>query len=321
MSLLHLLHLRRGRPSGVRAREYGMLPASLAVLLAGCGASSAASPSSLSAKTPTGAAPALARVVPAAHRGSTVSAALNVYQPYEIYSNNAAVFTGIDPELYQAMGRLLGITFQVRDVPFNEVIPGIQAGRYQVSSPLGDFIQRRQVVTFVDYARGASSLLVSASSRYRPATVLGLCGHPIGIETGTAETTVTQDISHMCAARGKTPVAVHEFADESAITLALASGRLDGGLSDAAPNSYTARQSGGQFVSLALSGGGSIPGWGATFGIAVTRGSWLAAAILAAMRELRSDGTYGQIFRKWKLALEMLPASAIKINASSQQGG
>jgi polar amino acid transport system substrate-binding protein len=150
---------------------------------------------------------------------------------------------------------------------------------------------------------------------------MDLCGHAIGIETGTAETTVTQDISRMCTAAGKQPLAVHEYTDESSITLALASGRLDGGLSDAAPNSYTAKQAGGQFVNLPLSGGNGIPGWGATFGIAVPKGSWLAAAIQAAMRELRSDGTYTSIFNQWGLSLEMLPASAIKINGSTQQEG
>jgi polar amino acid transport system substrate-binding protein len=311
-------HIRRRRPVTVMWRAGALAFAGL-VALAGCG--SPGTSSAPSAQPGTARAATLAKLVPAAHRGSTVKAALNVYQPYEIYSNNAAIFTGIDPELYQAMGRLLGITFQIHNVPFNEVIPGIQAGRYQVSSPLGDFVQRQQVVTFVDYARGASSLLVSSSSAFRPSTVMDLCGHSIGIETGTAETTVTQDISSMCTKAGKGPLAVHEYTDESSITLALASGRLDGGLSDAAPNSYTAKESGGQFINRPLSGGTGIPGWGATFGIAVPKDSWLAPAMLAAMRELRSDGTYSRIFSQWDLSLEMLPASAMKINGSNQQEG
>jgi polar amino acid transport system substrate-binding protein len=290
------------------------------LLAAGCGSSGhAASPTAAPASGAS--ASALAKAVPAADRGTTVHAALNVYQPYEIYSTNGPVFAGIDPELYQVMGHLLGITFQIHNVPFNEVIPGIQAGRYQVSSPLGDFVQRQRVVTFVDYARGASSLLVSASSAYRPSAVLGLCGHPIGIETGTAEDQVTQAISGKCKAAGKRPVDVHQYADENSITLALASGRLDGGLSDAAPNSYAAKTSGGRFLNVPLSGGEGIPGWGATFGIAVPKGSWLAPAVLAAMRELRANGTYSRIFNQWDLSLEMLPASQIKINGSNQQEG
>jgi polar amino acid transport system substrate-binding protein len=326
--------LQTGQGRLARVRGRALAAAGIVLLLAGCGVLAGCGSTSLSTSSPAGSgspgspgssptarAGTLASVVPAAHRGSTVYAALNVYQPYEIYSNNAAVFTGIDPELYQAMGRLLGITFQIHNVPFNEVVPGIQAGRYQVSSPLGDFVQRQQVVTFVDYARGASSLLVSSSSTFRPTAVMDLCGRAIGIETGTAESTVTQDISHMCTAAGKQPLAVHQYADESSITLALASGRLDGGLSDAAPNSYTAKQSGGQFVNLPISGGSAIPGWGATFGIAVPKGSWLAPTILAAMKELRGNGTYSSIFNQWDLSLEMLPASAIKINGSKQQEG
>ncbi len=314
-------HVRRGRPARFVWRACALVSAGIFVVVAGCGSPGTSSSDAASAESPTAPAATLAKLVPPAHRGSTVYAALNVYQPYEIYSNSAAVFAGIDPELYQAIGRLLGITFQIHNVPFNEVIPGIQAGRYQVSSPLGDFIQRQQVVTFVDYARGASSLLVSSSTAFRPSTVLDLCGHAIGIETGTAETTVTQAISRMCTAAGKKPLAVHEYTDESSITLALASGRLDGGLSDAAPNSYTAKQSGGQFINLPLSGGSGIPGWGATFGIAVPKGSWLAPAILAAMKQLRSDGTYSRIFSQWNLSLEMLPASAIAIDGSKQQEG
>lgn len=315
---------RRSRGTDATARR--LAAASVAVLGSGVLLLATACGSSGQGNSPVGASASnastspLAKVVPAADRGATVSAALSAYQPYEIYGTGGAGFTGIDPELYQAMGRLLGIRFQILNVPFNEVVPGIQAGRYQVSSPLGDFVQRQKVVTFVDYAKGASSLLVSSSSTYRPSTVIGLCGHSIGIETGTAEAQVTQTISARCKAAGKHPLDVHQYTDENSITLALSSGRLDGGLSDASANSYAAKLSGGRYLNLPLSGGEGMPGWGATFGIGVPKGSWLASALLAAMKELQADGTYSRIFHQWNLSLEMLPESQIKINGSQQEG-
>ena len=291
-------------------------------LLAGCGsgASSGSAGGPATAGASSGAAAAagdaqLAKAVPAAWRGKTLTVAVTVFPPYEILSNGR--ITGLDPDLYAALGQILGVRFRVVQTTFDSIIPGLQAGRYQVASPMGDFVERQQVLDLADYAKGSSSLLVAATSTYRPANVMQLCGQPIGIEAGSAETGVTSVLNQRCHAAGKPAVNIRTFPDVSAATVATSSGQVRGVLSDSAANGYAAKESGGTYDSLLISGGSNIPGWGATFAMGTPKGSGLAAALVAGLKQLKAGGTYNKIFAKWSLSFAAMPAGAFKVDGSA----
>jgi polar amino acid transport system substrate-binding protein len=293
-------------------------------LVAGCGSSSSSGSSASSAPGGT-ASPAaakvpadapLARDVPAAWRGKTLTVAVTVFPPYEVLSNGT--ITGLDPGLYQALGKELGVQFHIVQTTFDSIIPGLQAGRYQVSSPLGDFVERQKVLDMADYAKGSSSLLVPSSATFRPTNVMQLCGQTIGIESGSAETGVTSVLSQRCKAAGRPTVTVRMFPDVSSAAVAATSGQIRGVLTDAAANAYAAQQAKGTFDNLPLSGGSDIPGWGATFAMGTPKGSGLAAALIAGLRQLAANGTYDKIFGKYGLlSLEAIPASDFKVDGST----
>jgi polar amino acid transport system substrate-binding protein len=182
---------------------------------------------------------------------------------------------------------------------------------------LGDFVERQDVVSFVDYARGGSSVLVKGGGSFMPHDVSDLCGHTIGIETGSAEDNVTQVISQQCQQAGKPALTVNTYPDVAAATLAVSSGRADGLLTDSAANGYAAKQSGGQFVSAPLSGGESIPGFGATFGIVFQKDSGLGTPLLGALQKLVASGVYARIFEQWGLQDNEIPPDQMKINGST----
>jgi polar amino acid transport system substrate-binding protein len=257
----------------------------------------------------------LAHAVPAEWRGKTLTVAITVFPPYEILSNGQ--IAGLDPDLYHALGQVLGVRFRLVQTTFDSIIPGLQAGRYQVASPIGDFVERQQVLDMADYAKGSSSLLVAGMSTYRPANVMQLCGQPVGIEAGSAETGVTSVLNQRCRVAGKPAVSVRAFPDVSAAAVAASSGQVRGVLSDAAANGYAARGSKGAYVSLLLRGGSGIPGWGATFSMGTPKGSGLAAALVAGLRQLDANGTYRKIFARWGLSFETIPASAFKVDGST----
>lgn len=236
-----------------------------------------------------------------------------MFPSFEIFGPNNEI-QGADPDLYQALGQVLGLKFNIINTQFSTIIPGIQAGRFDLSSPLGDFVERQDVVSFVDYARGGSSVLVKGGSSFQPHDVSDLCGHTIGIETGSAEDTVTQVISQRCQQAGKPALTVNTYPDVAAATLAVSSGRADGLLTDSAANGYAAKQSGGQFVSEPLTGGDAIPGFGATFGIVFQKDSGLGEPLLGALQKLVANGTYARIFEQWGLQDNELPADQMKIN-------
>lgn len=291
-----------------------------AVLAAGCSSgsgSAAGSGTAASSSSATAAANApLAKDVPAAWRGKTLTVAVTVFPPYEIVANGQV--TGLDPDLYQALGQELGVKFHIVQTTFDSIIPGLQSGRYQVASPLGDFVERQQVVDMADYAEGASSLLVPASSTYRPKNVMELCGQAIGIESGSAEVGVTSTLNQQCKSAAKPAATIRTFPDVSSATVAATSGQIRGVLTDAAANAYAAQQAKGQFDNLPISGGTDIPGWGATFAMATPKGSGLAQALVAGLKQLAADGTYKQIFTKYGLmSLEAIPASDLKVDGST----
>lgn len=310
--------MRRQTFRRLRSLAMGASAACLAGgLLAACGSSGSTASSAGSSAAPakaTASAP-LAHAVPAAWRGKTLAVAVTVFPPYEILSNGQII--GLDPDLYQALGQVLGVRFRIVQTTFDSIIPGLQAGRYQAASPMGDFVERQQVLDLADYARGSSSLLVAATSSYRPTNVMQLCGQPIGIEAGSAETGVTSVLNQRCHAAGKPAVSIRTFPDVSAATVATSSGQVRGVLSDSAANGYAAKESSGTYDSLLLSGGSNIPGWGATFAMGAPKGSGLAAAFVAGLRYLEANGTYNKIFAKWSLSFAAIPGSEFKVDGSS----
>lgn len=259
----------------------------------------------------------LAQQVPQQYRSKgELTVATTVFPSFEIFGANNEI-QGADPDLYQALGQVLGLKFNVTNTQFSTIIPGIQAGRFDLASPLGDFVERQDIVTFVDYSRGGSSVLVKAGSSFQPKDVSDLCGHSIGIETGSAEDNVTQVISQQCQQAGKPALTVNTYPDVAAATLAVSSGRADGLLTDSAANGYAAKQSGGQFVSAPLTGGESIPGFGATFGFVLQKDSGLAAPLLGALQKLVAAGVYDRVFQQWGLQDNELPPAQMKINGST----
>ena len=294
-----------------------------AVLAAGCSSgpsstssSSAGSGSASTASTAAAMNAPLAKDVPAAWRGKTLTVAVTVFPPYEMISNDQV--TGLDPDIYQALGQELGVKFKIVQTAFDSIIPGLQSGRYQVASPMGDFVERQKVLDMADYAKGASSLLVPASSTYRPKSVMELCGQAIGIESGSAEVGVTATLNQRCKSADKPAATIRTFPDVSSATVAATSGQIRGVLTDAAANAHAAQQAKGQFDNLSLTGGADLPGWGATFAMGTPKGSGLAQALLAGLKQLAADGTYQQIFTKYGLmSLEAIPASDFKVDGSS----
>lgn len=289
------------------------------VLAAGCSSGSssdsAASSSSTASATVAANAP-LAQDVPTAWRGKTLTVAVTAFPPYDIVSNGQ--ITGLDPDIYQALGQELGVKFHIVQTTFDSIIPGLQSGRYQVASPMGDFVQRQKVLDMADYAEGSSSLLVSASSTFRPTDVMQLCGQTIGIESGSAEVGVTSVLNQRCKAAGKSAVTIRTFPDVSSASVAATSGQIRGVLTDAAANAYAAQQAKGTFDNVPLTGGTDIPGWGAIFAMGTPKGSGLAQALVDGLKQLAANGTYKKLFSKYGLlSLEAIPASEFKVDGST----
>jgi len=73
-------------------------------------------------------------LVPAKYAGKTVKVASDVaYAPIEFFDKDHTTVIGVDPDIADAIGKVLGVTFKFTNVTFNGIIPALQAGRYDIA--------------------------------------------------------------------------------------------------------------------------------------------------------------------------------------------
>jgi polar amino acid transport system substrate-binding protein len=244
--------------------------------------------------------PAIAGQVPAdvKSKGTLSVAADATYAPDEfIQAGTSGTVIGMDADLAKAIAELMGLKATVTNQPFDSIIPGLAAKKYDLGmSSFTDTKDREKTVDFVTYAQAGESFFVKADGG---PNITGLddslCGLKIGAEKGTTEADDATAQSKKCTDAGKSAVSVSVFPDENGVNLALSSGRVDAGFADTPPAAYAVKQSNGQFK---LSGS-SVEN--APYGIAMAKDSGLQQPVLAAVKALIADGTYGKIFDYWGL--------------------
>ena len=242
--------------------------------------------------------PTIAGQVPADIKssGQLSVAADATYAPDEFIASDGKTVIGMDADLAKAIAQVMGLNATVSNQPFDSIIPGLAAGKYDLGmSSFTDTKEREQTVDFVTYAQAGESFFVNADGGPTINSLDDICGLKVGAEKGTTEADDATAQSKKCTDAGKPAVQVSVFPDENGVNLALSSGRIDAGFADTPPAEYAVKQSDGKFKIT----GPSIAN--APYGIAMSKDSGLAQPVLAAVKALMADGTYGKIFDYWGL--------------------
>jgi polar amino acid transport system substrate-binding protein len=281
---------------------------------AGCGSSNNDNSSSTGGATLTAASfsvqadPAVAGQVPADVKssGSLSVAADATYAPDEFIASDGKTVIGMDADLAKAIAQVMGLTANVQNIPFDSIIPGLAAGKYDLGmSSFTDTKDREKTVDFVTYATAGSSFFVLADGGPDIASLDDLCGHKVGAEKGTTQADDASAQDKTCTAAGKPGVSVSVFPDENGVNLALSSGRIDVAMADTPPADYAVKQSDGKFK-LSGSSYGNAP-----YGIAMAKDSGLQQPVLAALKALMADGTYKKILDYWGVSDDEISNPAI----------
>jgi polar amino acid transport system substrate-binding protein len=271
---------------------------------AGCGSSNDDNASTNGGGTLTAASfsvqqdPSIAGQVPADIKssGQLSVAADATYAPDEFIASDGKTVIGMDADLAKAIAQLMGLQATVSNQPFDSIIPGLAAKKYDLGmSSFTDTKEREQTVDFVTYAQAGESFFVNADGGPTINSLEDICGLKVGAEKGTTEADDAAAQSKKCTDAGKPAVQVSVFPDENGVNLALSSGRIDAGFADTPPAEYAVKQSDGKFKIT----GPSIAN--APYGIAMSKDSGLAQPVLAAVKALMANGTYEKIFDYWGL--------------------
>lgn len=105
------------------------------------------------------------------------------FPPYEFHEGDKIV--GIDAEIAQAIADKLGMELKIEDVAFDSIIPGVQAGKYDMGmAGMTVTDERLQSVNFsTSYAKGVQVVIVKEGSDIK--TVDDIKGKKIGVQTST----------------------------------------------------------------------------------------------------------------------------------------
>jgi polar amino acid transport system substrate-binding protein len=274
------------------------VPVLVVVALAGCGSSSSSSSGSTAGSTPapTGVNAAIAAQVPAAikAKGTLKVATEAQYAPNEFIAPDGHTVIGMDADLMRSIASLMGLKVSLIDSNFETIIPGLASGRYDIGiSSFTDTKEREKTVDFVTYFQAGITFYALSSSSAVVNAVGDLCGKSVALEKGTTEQEEAAKQSAKCTKEGKKAVKSLVFPGQNPVNLAVTSGRAEMGMADSPVAEYQVKQSGGKFKLLCKCYGF------APYGIAIPKKSGMTTPILAAVKELMSNGTYTAILRKW----------------------
>ncbi|HET9050570.1 MAG TPA: ABC transporter substrate-binding protein [Candidatus Dormibacteraeota bacterium] len=280
----------------------------VAAALAACGSSSTSTSSGGGAATTADTATAAVRAeVPAAvrSRGTLSVAADASYAPNEFIDTDGSTVIGMDADLAKALGQVMGLSVTLTNVKFDNIIPGLAGGKYDLGmSSFTDTKEREKTVDFVTYFSAGTSFFVKASGGPSIATLDDLCGHNVSVEKGTTQLDDATKQDGTCKTAGKQGVTVLAFDDQNGANLALQSGRADVSMADSPVAAYQVKLN----AAFKISG---QPYGTAPYGIAIPKGNGMAQPILDALKLLVAGGTYTQILNQWGISAGAITAPVI----------
>ena len=266
-----------------------------ALALAACGSSNSSKSSSTSqSSTPKVAKdPKVAALVPAAvkSKGTLVVATDPTYPPVESTDPKTKKIVGLDPDIGDALGKLMGVKLKFQTAGFDSIIAGLGSKKYDLAmSAMTDNKEREKAVDFVTYFSAGTSFYVKAQGGPAITGLASLCGHKVAAEKGTTQVTDAQGQAKKC---GSKKLQVQTYPDQNGANLALSSGRADVGMADSPVVAKIVKDSNGQFKQVGKTYGT------APYGIAVPKGSGMTKPLLAGMKALIKNGAYKAIITKW----------------------
>jgi polar amino acid transport system substrate-binding protein len=223
------------------------------------------------------------------------------YPPIEFIDEDDEI-TGIDPDIGEALGEVLGVEFTFENGTFDGLILGMNNGRHDIiMSAMTDTRERQQGASadaegggadFVNYFQAGSAILVPAGNPEGIETLDDLCGMTVAAQLGTAN----EDLVDAQQGECDEPIdPMMSEVDTDSIT-ALQNGRADAVITDYPVALYNELTAGGGELFEVV--GDQIDA--APYGIAVPKDQTeLRDALQAAVQEIMDNGTYADILAEW----------------------
>ncbi|MER5939103.1 ABC transporter substrate-binding protein [Streptomyces sp. NPDC001928] len=298
-----------GRTTAARSRlaAVGSIAVAGALILTGCGDQTNDGGSDSTDNGTTTSAPLADKLPKEIRDAGVIKVGSDIaYAPVE-FKDSSGKTTGIDPDLADAMGKQLGVTFQFENGTFDSLITGLRSDRYDIAmSAMTDTKDRQEGidsetgkkvgegVDFVDYFTAGVSIYTQKGKNTDIKTWSDLCGKKIVVQRGTVSEDLAKSESKKCTG-GKT-ISIEAFDNDQQAQTRLRAGGADAGSSDFPVAAYAVKTSGGgndfQLVGEQVEA--------APYGIAVAKNdTQLRDALKAALDAVIANGEYEKVIKKW----------------------
>ncbi|KUI97304.1 transporter substrate-binding domain-containing protein [Vibrio sp. MEBiC08052] len=219
------------------------------------------------------------------------------YPPFESYDGNKVV--GFDPELTALLAGKMGLGYSFSDNKFTGLILGLNSDKFDaVISGMYIIPDRLKKADAIPYARTGASIMVVKGSDISPKTENDLCGVKVGLQQGTTWVKALNELSESyCEPKGLEPIHVQEFPTAPEVTQALMSRNVQAQLEIAGAAQMFVERTKGR---VQISSDDLV--FPQTLGIYVKKDNApLKAQLETAMAEIKADGSYGDLIKKYDL--------------------
>ncbi|CAL9579444.1 Glutamine-binding periplasmic protein [Streptomyces sp. enrichment culture] len=301
---------RRTTAARSRTAAVGAIAVAGALLLTGCGDQTEDNGSSAKDTASASAAPLADKLPQTIRDKGVIKVGSDIaYAPVE-FKDDSGKTVGIDPDLADAMGKQLGVTFEFENGTFDTLIGGLRSDRYDIAmSAMTDTKDRQEGidsetgkkvgegVDFVDYFTAGVSIYTKKGDDQGIETWSDLCGKKLVVQRGTVSHDLAKSEAKKCP-KGKT-IGIEAFDNDQQAQTRLRAGGADAGSSDFPVAAYAVKTSGGgkdfQLVGEQVEA--------APYGIAVAKDNTrLRDALKAALDAIIENGEYQKIMDKWGVA-------------------
>jgi polar amino acid transport system substrate-binding protein len=208
------------------------------------------------------------------------------YPPFESMEGSKPV--GFDVELAQALAKKMGLTLEVISTAWDGIIPGLKTKKYDIiMSAMTITADRKKQINFSDpYIDSDQSIAVANNSTIK--TEADLKDKVVGVQIDTTGQTKAEEL--------QPKVGIKEIQKFDTILVAfeaLEQGKVSAIINDYPVNMYVSGKRGKTKVVTKIK-------TNEQYGIGVNKSnSGLLKSINNALKEVRDDGTYTTIYKKW----------------------
>lgn len=210
------------------------------------------------------------------------------YPPFEFEDEKTQEIVGFDVDLIKEIGKRIGLEVKIQPAAFDTIIQALNAKKFDcVVSAMTITEERLEQVNFSDpYIDSDQSVAVKKGSQIK--SLEDLNGKIVGVQRGTTGELKAQELKEKYGIKE-----IKSYDDTLMAFEDLKAGRVDAVVNDYPVTAYLVKKD-PVFEIVA-----KIP-TGEKYGIAVRKDSEeLLKAINKALAEIKEDGTYDRIYKKW----------------------